>query len=208
MIILIHYRWKMMNRAWRMSIYRFSKRGQAEGTYNVDIYINNTNVETKNIAFKNKKSADNKLFLQPCLSVEQLKQWGVKTENFPELKNDPNGCTDLSLLAGAVAKFNVIGNRLDLAILKSRWSPTRENSSLPANGMKALMLFCWTTVLLDRRITILMKTGRKIANTPTCALVLTLAHGVFVTTQPGIMIAMGKIAGILPTPMFLAISNF
>ncbi|MDI5811215.1 hypothetical protein MJM95_27760, partial [Salmonella enterica subsp. enterica serovar Anatum] len=42
----------------------------------------------------------------PCLSVEQLKQWGVKTENFPELKNDPNGCTDLSLLAGAVAKFN------------------------------------------------------------------------------------------------------
>ncbi|VEB50796.1 outer membrane usher protein [Salmonella enterica subsp. enterica] len=65
---------------------------------------------------KIKKSADNKLSLQPCLSVEQLKQWGVKTENFPELKNDPNGCTDLSLLAGAVAKFNVIGNRLDLAI--------------------------------------------------------------------------------------------
>lgn len=54
MIILIHYRWKMMNRAWRMSIHRFSKRGQAEGTYNVDIYINNTSVETKNIAFKNK----------------------------------------------------------------------------------------------------------------------------------------------------------
>ncbi len=53
-----------------------------------------------------------------------------------------------------------------------------------------------------------MKTGRKIANTLTCALVLTLVHGVFVTTQPGIMIAMGKIAGILPTPMFLAISNF
>lgn len=94
----------------------FEKGGQAEGTYNVDIYINNTSVETKNIAFKNKKSADNKLSLQPCLSVEQLKQWGVKTENFPELKNDPNGCTDLSLLAGAVAKFNVIGNRLDLAI--------------------------------------------------------------------------------------------
>ncbi|VEA40308.1 outer membrane usher protein [Salmonella enterica subsp. enterica] len=40
-----------------------------------------------------------------------------------------------------------------------------------------------------------MKTGRKIANTLTCAQVLTLAHGVFVTTQPGIMIAMGKIAG-------------
>ncbi|MCD3180304.1 hypothetical protein GFK32_25430, partial [Salmonella enterica subsp. enterica serovar Enteritidis] len=69
----------------------FEKGGQAEGTYNVDIYINNTSVETKNIAFKNKKSADNKLSLQPCLSVEQLKQWGVKTENFPELKNDPNG---------------------------------------------------------------------------------------------------------------------
>ncbi|ECZ7025044.1 fimbrial outer membrane usher protein [Salmonella enterica] len=94
----------------------FEKGGQAEGTYNVDIYINNTSIETKNIAFKNKKSADNKLSLQPCLSVEQLKQWGVKTENFPELKNAPNGCTDLSLLAGAVAKFNVIGNRLDLAI--------------------------------------------------------------------------------------------
>lgn len=30
----------------------FEKGGQAEGTYNVDIYINNTNVETKNIAFK------------------------------------------------------------------------------------------------------------------------------------------------------------
>lgn len=57
MIILIHYRWKMMNRAWRMSIYRFSKGGgQAEGTYNVDIYINNTSVETKNIAFKIKIS--------------------------------------------------------------------------------------------------------------------------------------------------------
>ncbi|ESJ81881.1 putative fimbrial outer membrane usher protein SthC, partial [Salmonella enterica subsp. enterica serovar London str. CFSAN001081] len=41
----------------------FEKGGQAEGTYNVDIYINNTSVETKNIAFKNKKSADNKLSL-------------------------------------------------------------------------------------------------------------------------------------------------
>ncbi|MCY5472894.1 hypothetical protein OV431_22590, partial [Salmonella enterica subsp. enterica serovar 1,4,[5],12:i:-] len=30
----------------------FEKGGQAEGTYNVDIYINNTSVETKNIAFK------------------------------------------------------------------------------------------------------------------------------------------------------------
>lgn len=56
MIILIHYRWKMMNRAWRMSIYRFSKRGQAEGTYNVDIYINNTSVETKILPLKIKIS--------------------------------------------------------------------------------------------------------------------------------------------------------
>lgn len=34
----------------------FEKGGQAEGTYNVDIYINNTNIETKIFPLKTKIS--------------------------------------------------------------------------------------------------------------------------------------------------------
>ncbi len=77
-----------------MSIHLFSKRGQAarEGTYNVDIYINNTSVETKILPLKNKKSADNKPpYSRVCVLALNNSSSGRKNENFPELKMTQTG---------------------------------------------------------------------------------------------------------------------
>ena len=48
----------------------FENGGQAEGNYNVDIYINDQLVLTKTVAFKNQKTSDGKLTLSPVLDVK------------------------------------------------------------------------------------------------------------------------------------------
>ncbi|NTZ46215.1 fimbrial biogenesis outer membrane usher protein [Lelliottia aquatilis] len=66
----------------------FTKGGnQAPGKYTVDIFVNNSPVDHKEISFYKDKDNINPegSGLIPCLTLEQLKQYGVKIEAVPEL---------------------------------------------------------------------------------------------------------------------------
>ncbi|WP_228350821.1 MULTISPECIES: FimD/PapC N-terminal domain-containing protein [Limnobaculum] len=94
----------------------FEEGAQAPGRYRVDVFINKQLVDTKEIDFKSAGSEQSNSKLQPCLSVEQLKSWGVKTENYPDLNSLNHQCADLSAIPQATAEFKFNEQRLNLSI--------------------------------------------------------------------------------------------
>lgn len=73
----------------------FESGSQAPGTYHVDIILDDQLMDTRDIPFSMAKTGGGNEVLQPCLSVEQLKQWGVKTELFPQLSVENSDCANL-----------------------------------------------------------------------------------------------------------------
>ncbi|MBL5902946.1 fimbria/pilus outer membrane usher protein [Serratia fonticola] len=89
---------------------------QAPGTYRVDIYLNNEQQETRDVAFLLAKGADGKESLQPCLGVVLLNQMGVKTDLFPGLGDAKAQCADLSAIPQASAEFRFNAQQLLVSI--------------------------------------------------------------------------------------------
>ncbi len=94
----------------------FEAGTQAPGTYRVDVFINKQLVDTKEIEFKQVETESGNNQLQPCLSVAQLKSWGVKTENYPDLGDIKAPCAKLSAIPQAIAEFKFNDQRLNLSI--------------------------------------------------------------------------------------------
>ncbi|MEW5290847.1 fimbria/pilus outer membrane usher protein [Erwinia papayae] len=93
----------------------FENKSQPEGVYVVDIWLNGTFVETKPVNFHSRQDASRAL-PEPCLNVELLATYGVRTTAFPELINDDKGCTEITVIPQASATFNFNLQRLDLSI--------------------------------------------------------------------------------------------
>lgn len=87
--------------------------GQIPGTYRVDVYLNKMSLGTHDITFSMQKDLQGQNILQPCISVEKLKQFGVRTELFPQLINN-EGCANLAAIPMASAKL--IFNRQQLMV--------------------------------------------------------------------------------------------
>ncbi|CNG96643.1 Fimbrial biogenesis outer membrane usher protein [Yersinia aldovae] len=114
---------------------------QPPGNYSVDILINDERVDTqRNIEFKQTKNIAGKDVLQACLSINDLKSWGVKIELFPLLEASPDGCSDLSAIAQASQEFDFGQQQLKLSIpqaaisMQARGyvSPDQWNNGIPA----------------------------------------------------------------------------
>jgi outer membrane usher protein len=95
---------------------------QAPGTYRVDIYINNAQQETRDVPFRMLAMADGKESLQPCLSMDQLNEMGVKTELFPDLGDSTTECVNLHAIAQASAEFRFSAQQLLLSIPQAAMS--------------------------------------------------------------------------------------
>lgn len=93
----------------------FESGQQAPGKYHVDIYLNNAKVDTRDVEFRIAELADGKKSLQPCLSVEDLKNYGVKTELYPDLNSD-QACSDLSIIPDASTEFIFSNQKLALSV--------------------------------------------------------------------------------------------
>ena len=65
--------------------------GQLPGTYRVDIYLNNVFMDTRDVVFQQSKGPGI-TELQPCLTVDDLAEWGVRVSQFPELGRRTPGC--------------------------------------------------------------------------------------------------------------------
>jgi len=90
--------------------------GQPPGFYHVDIYLNNDLQDTRDVEFSLQKDASGNETLQPCLSVAELNEMGVKTELFPELGDKTAKCAKLGAIPQAKAEFRFSGQQLLLSI--------------------------------------------------------------------------------------------
>lgn len=94
----------------------FESGSQAPGTYHVDIILDERLLETRDIRFMAVKDANGSETLQPCLSIRQLKAWGVKTALFPQLDAGQGECADLKAIPQASADFQFGAQRLAISI--------------------------------------------------------------------------------------------
>ncbi|MCT9842966.1 fimbrial biogenesis outer membrane usher protein [Leclercia adecarboxylata ATCC 23216 = NBRC 102595] len=120
----------------------FESGSQLPGTYRVDIVLGDQVVDTREIKFDEVKGTDGEASLQPCLSVAQLKSWGVKTELFPELASGGE-CAKLSAIPQASAEFLFSAQRLVISIPQAALSPAARGYVPPEmwdEGITAAML--------------------------------------------------------------------
>lgn len=123
-----------------LSIYETGP-GQAPGKYHVDVYINNNKIANKEIEFILKKDANGKSSLQPCLSVAQLKSFGIQSDKFTQDENAQ--CVDLSVIPSASATFHVNPQQLLLSIPQSAITQVPRDYVDPQEfdeGINALLL--------------------------------------------------------------------
>lgn len=92
--------------------------GQAPGKYPVTIFINNNKIDTRNVTFTLQKDRKGNTSLQPCFSLDELKNLGIKTKVFPPQMAESQ-CADLSVIPSASATFRVSNQQLLLSIPQS-----------------------------------------------------------------------------------------
>lgn len=92
--------------------------GQAPGKYQVSIFINNNKIDTRDVTFNMQKDSDGNSSLQPCFSLDDLKNLGIKTKEFSPLMGE-NQCANLSAIPSASATFRVRNQQLLLSIPQS-----------------------------------------------------------------------------------------
>lgn len=120
----------------------FEAGSQAPGMYHVDIVIGDQTVDTQDIEFKAVKDKEGDAVLQPCLSLEQLKSWGVRTHLFPGLASGGQ-CVDLSAIPQAAADFQFSTQRLVISIPQAALEPQARGYVSPEQwdeGITAAML--------------------------------------------------------------------
>ncbi|HCR2005409.1 TPA: fimbrial biogenesis outer membrane usher protein [Enterobacter cloacae subsp. dissolvens] len=94
----------------------FESGSQAPGIYHVDIIVDDAFLQTGDIQFTASKADNGDASLQPCLSLAQLKRWGVKTALFPALDAEKSECVNLQAIPQASADFQFAAQRLVLSI--------------------------------------------------------------------------------------------
>lgn len=100
-----------------LSIYETGP-GQAPGTYQVTIFINNNKIDTRDVTFRLQQNSHGHNSLQPCFSLDNLKSLGIKTQKFPQIIS-AGKCADLSVIPAASATFRVRNQQLLLSIPQS-----------------------------------------------------------------------------------------
>ncbi|HGV9227961.1 fimbria/pilus outer membrane usher protein [Citrobacter amalonaticus] len=120
----------------------FESGAQAPGNYHVDVVLDDQLVDTRDITFILMKELNGDEKLEPCLTIEQLQNWGVKTGLFPGLKGDTS-CANLYAIPHASADFQFAMQRLVLSIPQAAIS-AQARGSVPSEhwdeGISAAML--------------------------------------------------------------------
>lgn len=89
--------------------------GQLPGTYRVDIYLNNELQDTRDVKFITAKDKEGKETLQPCLSIAQLNEMGIKTDLYPGVGEPTAACANFSAIEQAKAEFRFSAQQLLLS---------------------------------------------------------------------------------------------
>lgn len=100
----------------------FNEGVQLPGIYNVNILLNGDQVDSQDVKFSVRREAGHST-LYPCLSVEQLSSYGVRTEDFAAL-GDSSGCANLAGLPGASYDFLFSEQQLQLSVPQIHLRPS------------------------------------------------------------------------------------
>ncbi|EPK7359763.1 fimbria/pilus outer membrane usher protein [Kluyvera ascorbata] len=118
----------------------FERGMQAPGKYHVDIILNNKKVDTLDVNFIEDPSSKDKTNLIPCLSTEQLLDWGVKVDDYPDVYTGKEGCANLSGIPAATTEFKFARQQLAISIPQAAMlfrpqdyvSPEKWDEGIPA----------------------------------------------------------------------------
>ncbi|WP_371337570.1 fimbria/pilus outer membrane usher protein [Klebsiella quasipneumoniae] len=119
----------------------FNSGTQLPGNYRVDVVINNELIETVSLDFVLTETNNGQSSLQPCLSIDKLKQYGIKTQLYPGLKS--SACANLSAIPQAAAIFKFNAQRLELTIPQAAMSRSARgavSSEQYDEGISSLLL--------------------------------------------------------------------
>ncbi|EIO7469647.1 fimbrial biogenesis outer membrane usher protein [Salmonella enterica subsp. enterica] len=89
--------------------------GQMPGNYHVDVIVNKSSVGVHDIEFVMQKDSAGNSTLQPCISVETLRGFGIRTDAFPGLAGHGD-CANLTAIPLARAEFAFERQQLRLSI--------------------------------------------------------------------------------------------
>lgn len=120
----------------------FENSNLLPGTYRVEIVLNNQRQETRDVTFHQQTGPHQQSELQPCLSVEDLKRYGVNVARFPTLQQGGD-CADLTQIKDASARLDVNAQRLLLSVPQAALNNSARDSVPPDrwdNGINALLL--------------------------------------------------------------------
>lgn len=125
-----------------LSLYS-TRDAQAPGVYRIDVILNNSLQETADIRFVDKKDpATDALKLAPCLSIAKLTTYGLRSDAFPTLKEDANGCADTSVIPDFTTDFNFNTQQLLISIPQAALSTIAQGFVSPDefdDGINALL---------------------------------------------------------------------
>lgn len=119
------------------------KGGQVPGTYRVDVYLNDTRMDTRNVAFRLVKGKEGNETLQPCITVADLAAWGVLVKQFPNLSVPGSTCANLDAVPQASSTFRFSQQQLLLSFPQSAISNAAHGWVDPKQwdeGITALLL--------------------------------------------------------------------
>lgn len=119
------------------------KGGQIPGIYRVDIYLNNTKMDTRNVEFRLVKEKERNETLQPCIAVTDLASWGVLVKQFPGLAMPGSTCANLDAVPQAGSTFRFSQQQLLLSFPQSAVSNAARGWVDPKQwdeGITALLL--------------------------------------------------------------------
>jgi len=126
----------------QLDLESFSENGsQMPGTYRVDIYLNDTKIDTRNITFISVEDR-----LKPELTVGQLSTMGVKLDAFPALHDLPpeKTLTDIGhYIPDASSRLDFAQQRLDLSIPQAALTNEARGYVDPAlwdSGVNAMLI--------------------------------------------------------------------
>ncbi|MCG5042590.1 fimbrial biogenesis outer membrane usher protein [Enterobacteriaceae bacterium 155047] len=130
-------------RGGQVDLSAFERGTQPPGTYRVDIVLNNQLQETTDVTFDAGNNTDGTPTLTPCLSTEQLAQWGVKTALFTGLVVPGHACARLDAIPQALSEFDFAAQRLTLSIPQAAMQSQARDAVPPAmwdEGIAAALL--------------------------------------------------------------------
>lgn len=129
----------------------FEEGGQPPGTYKVDIILNGSTVDSREMPFYTERNDEGKPYLKTCISREMLIRYGVKIEKYPNLfpriendsKRDSDVCANLSVIPQATEFFYFNNQQLILEIPQIALRPKYSNVApdiLWDDGISAFLL--------------------------------------------------------------------